>query len=83
MGKIHVVKGILYRILNGGKKESVTLLDVPEYNDCCKYDCCENAQFWTDKDTGVRMVTYIFTGAVVVETYAAYIVKKDAGNFNF
>ena len=80
MTKVNFPKGGAYKI-KGGKRVTVDAIDVPEYSDCCKLDCCENVIRLKDKCDGVDMVAYIFQRVMVVTTAAQYEIDKAADTF--
>lgn len=82
MSKILLPSGVAHKIENG-KRKSVQEIDVPEYSDCCKVDCCENAIFIVDKQTGAQMAMYLLGGTLTITTRDQYFIDKANGVFNF
>lgn len=77
-------KGVAWQLLKGVRKGIHTFGEAAElYYTCCGPDCCENIYRFIDKDDGVTYVKYVFQGAEVFETEAAYLVKVANGDFTY
>lgn len=83
--RFQIQKGAITDNKRGGKKGVEYLEDALQtLAKCCSFSCCESLIRWpADKATGERMVSYIFNGAMVVETEAAYDAKVEAGTFAY
>ena len=71
MPKINLTKGVATKIKNG-KKVNVDAIDVPEYDDCCKLDCCTGGLFTKDIATGEKVVIWVENGSVLTDTIANF-----------
>lgn len=70
--KIQVAQGVLTKTDKAGRKVNVEHIDVPEYNDCCKLDCCTGGVFTKDIATGDSVVIYVENGVLKQDTVANF-----------
>lgn len=71
MPKVQFAQGVASKITAKGK-ENVELVDIPEYNDCCKLDCCTGGIFTKDIQTGDTVVIYVEDGVLKTDDVATF-----------
>lgn len=80
MPKVQFAQGVASKIAKGGQKQNVEFVDIPEYSDCCKLDCCTGGIFTKDIQTKETVVIYVENGTLKsadVATFEAAVLSHQ------